>query len=234
MWCVASAAQRRQAPPSPQHANSPHPSQTLSCPLQNIYNIYGDCTLGSTIDTGRIDRATGLRVYSKAPVAMREGGPVACIDETIAKYLGRADVATALHVVPTQHWSVCGSNSSFDYHRTEADERLDVYPTIYNAGVRVLIYNGEADACVPWIDNSNWVSSMNFTVAKPWTSWESLGQNAGYITAYTTPSGSDFGFATVKGAGVSLEQSAAAQNPAHTAHTLTSNPNHSLPTTPRH
>ena len=138
---------------------------------------------------------------------MREGGPVACIDETIATYLGRADVATALHVVPTLHWSVCGSNSSFNYHRTELDERMDVYPTIYGAGVRVLIYNGEADACVPWLDNANWVSSMNFSVSKPWTSWESLDQNAGYITAYTTPSGSDFGFATVKGAGVSFEQS---------------------------
>lgn len=112
----------------------------------NTYNIYGDCTLGSTIDKGVIDKVSGKRVYTKAPVVMREGGPIACIDETIAKYLTREDVATALNVIPTLNWAVCGSNSSFDYTRTEADERFDVYPDIYNALIDVLIYNGEGDA----------------------------------------------------------------------------------------
>ena len=112
----------------------------------NIYNIYGDCTLGSTIDKGVIDKVSGKRVYTKAPVVMREGGPIACIDETIAKYLSREDVASALNVIPTLHWAVCGSNSSFDYTRTEADERFDVYHDIYNGKIDVLVYNGEADA----------------------------------------------------------------------------------------
>lgn len=173
----------------------------------NIYNIYGDCVYGNQRrDEGRVEKATGLRVYSKAPVPMREGGPIACIDETIQKYLGRPDVAAALHVNGNLHWAVCGSNSSFDYTRTEKDERVDVYPDIWKAGVRVLIYNGEADACVPYLDNEAWVRSLNFTVAKPWTSWESLEQNAGYVTQYTSPSGSDFDFATVKGAGHMVSQ----------------------------
>ena len=96
----------------------------------------------------RVDKATGQRMYSKAPVPIKSGGPSECIDETIAKYIGRADVAAALNVVPFNHWQVCGSNSSFNYIRTELDERVDVYPTIWGAKVRVLIYNGEADACV--------------------------------------------------------------------------------------
>jgi hypothetical protein len=49
-------------------------------------------------------------------------------------------VAAALHVIPTLHFAVCGSNSSFAYTRTEDDERVDVYPTIWGAGVRVLVY----------------------------------------------------------------------------------------------
>ena len=103
----------------------------------NIYDIYGDCVYGAT--GGRKD-ASGNAVYSKAPVPMRAGssGPVECIDETIAKYIGRADVATALNVIPGLHWAVCGSNSSFNYQRTERDERVDVYPTIWKAGVYVL------------------------------------------------------------------------------------------------
>ena len=111
----------------------------------NVYDIYGDCVDGARVDPGRIDKATGRRVFSKVPVEMKSGGPIACIDETIAKYLGRADVAAALHVNPNLNFAVCGSNSSFDYTRTEMDERLDVYPDIWKAGVRVLIYNGEAD-----------------------------------------------------------------------------------------
>lgn len=90
---------------------------------------------------------------------------------------------------------------SFNYQRTERDERVDVYPTIWKANVRVLVYNGEADACVPFLDNEMWTRSLNFSVAKPWTSWESVGQVGGYVVQYTSPAGGHFDFATVKGAG---------------------------------
>jgi hypothetical protein len=103
----------------------------------------------------KIDAATGLPVYTKAPVRRSLAGPVECIDETIAVYIGSPPVAAALHVYPNLNWAVCGSNSSFNYVRTEADERIDVYPTIVAGGVRVMIYNGEADACVPYIDNES-------------------------------------------------------------------------------
>lgn len=140
-------------------------------------------------------------MYSRAPVPVKSGGPIECIDERIAGWVGSAAVAEALHVISIPHWAVCGSNASFSFSRTEKDERYDVYPDIWKAGVRVLIYNGEADACVPWIDNEWWVRSMNFSVAKPWTAWESNSQVAGYITQYQTPAGKEFNFATVKGAG---------------------------------
>lgn len=45
-------------------------------------------------------------------------------------------------------------SSSFNYDRTMADERVAIYPSIVAAGVRVLVYNGDADACVPLIDNA--------------------------------------------------------------------------------
>ncbi len=153
----------------------------------------------------RVD-SSGRRVYTRAPVPVSSGGPNECIDETIAQYIGSASVAAALHVIPFPHWAVCGSNSSFNYHRTEKDERVDVYPTIWGAKVRVLIYNGEADACVPWLDNEMWTRSLNFSVASSWASWASEGQVAGYVVDYTAPSGSPFSFATVKGAGHMVPQ----------------------------
>lgn len=118
----------------------------------NIYDIYAPCLDGST-SNGRIDENTGKLVYKRAPVPIRGTGPIECIDETIATYIGAPTTAAALHVNPNLNWAVCGSNNSFSYDRTEVDERLDVYPTIVAAGVRVIIYNGEADACVPYLDN---------------------------------------------------------------------------------
>ena len=49
---------------------------------------------------------------------------------------------------------MCDSNSSFGYRRDYADERTVIYPTlIEQAKIDVLIYNGEADLCVPYTDN---------------------------------------------------------------------------------
>lgn len=90
----------------------------------NIYNIVGPCIDGSA--PGRVEASTGKRVYKRAPVPVREGGPIECIDETIAQYIGTPTFAAAFHVNPNLHWAVCGSNASFDYTRTEVDERVDV------------------------------------------------------------------------------------------------------------
>ena len=90
----------------------------------NIYNIVGACIDGAA--PGRVEASTGKRVYKRAPVPVREGGPIECIDETIAQYIGTPTFAAAFHVNPNLHWAVCGSNASFDYTRTEVDERVDV------------------------------------------------------------------------------------------------------------
>jgi len=160
----------------------------------NIYDVYAPCINGPS--------TSGSKFHSRAPVLVKEGGPIECIDETISVYLNSAPVRAALHVAPV-NFAVCGSNSSFQYDRTEKDERIDVYPVlIEQAKINVLIFNGEADACVPWLDNYHWTASMNYTVATPWTSWEDVnGQVAGYFTGYSTPGGNNFAFATVKGSG---------------------------------
>lgn len=167
----------------------------------NIYDIYGPCITGEAPgeEPGRIERSTGRRVYKRAPVPVRAGGPIECIDESIQAYINTPTFAAAFHVNPNLNWAVCGSNSSFDYTRTEVDERVDVYPVIVQAGVRVIIYNGEADACVPYLDNEAWTESLGYPVTSPWHSWLTPdGQVAGYATVYGAQ---NFQFVTVKGAG---------------------------------
>ena len=44
--------------------------------------------------------------------------------------------------------------------------------------MRVLIYNGDWDACVPYTDNEAWTENMGYPATAPWHSW-----------AYTSPAG---------------------------------------------
>lgn len=58
------------------------------------------------------------------------------------------------------------------------------------AGLSVLVYNGDADACVPATDNEWWTASMNYSVAQPWHAWlASDGTLGGYVTEYAPPRG---------------------------------------------
>ena len=45
---------------------------------------------------------------------------------------------------------------------------LRSYPLLLNASLRVLVYNGDWDACVPYTDGEAWTSSMGFPVKRQW------------------------------------------------------------------
>lgn len=76
--------------------------------------------------------------------------------------------------------------------------------------LRVLIYNGDADACVPYKGNEEWITSLvkagDLTEAvgwKPWfnDAWPDM--PAGYVTSYNVTGAptKDFSFLTIRLAG---------------------------------
>jgi hypothetical protein len=70
---------------------------------------------------------------------------------TLEAWGNQASVKAALHVSPEIDWAVCSNNNSFGYSPDIADERTTIYPTLtQKAGIQVLVYNGEADLCVPY------------------------------------------------------------------------------------
>eukprot|EP00756_Hemistasia_phaeocysticola_P038021 Hpha_TRINITY_DN16733_c1_g2::TRINITY_DN16733_c1_g2_i16::g.80358::m.80358 len=81
-----------------------------------------------------------------------------------------------------------------------------LYPTLVKK-LRVLIYNGEADACVPYIGNEQWTTDLAATGVvtekeawRPWFATESV--PAGYVTSYSVAnSTTDFSFVTIRLAG---------------------------------
>jgi hypothetical protein len=37
--------------------------------------------------------------------------------------------------------------------------------------IKVLIYNGQGDACVPWNNNEEWTVAVGLNPVKPWHAW---------------------------------------------------------------
>eukprot|EP01138_Halocafeteria_seosinensis_P001884 gb/GECG01001930.1/.p1 GENE.gb/GECG01001930.1/~~gb/GECG01001930.1/.p1 ORF type:complete len:189 (+),score=15.67 gb/GECG01001930.1/:1-567(+) len=125
-------------------------------------------------------------------------GPVGCINGgPSSAYLNQVSVRSAIHVPSesvTGEWATC--SSKIFYSRTQSDEPKTIYPDLIK-NYRVLIFNGDADSCVPFVDNEEWTSNMNIPMKSKWRPWYVNQQVAGYVTEYEQ----EFTFLTVKGAG---------------------------------
>eukprot|EP01127_Copromyxa_protea_P017384 TRINITY_DN5291_c0_g1_i1.p1 TRINITY_DN5291_c0_g1~~TRINITY_DN5291_c0_g1_i1.p1 ORF type:complete len:458 (-),score=98.78 TRINITY_DN5291_c0_g1_i1:35-1324(-) len=158
----------------------------------NIYNIYGDCIDGSP------QHVLG-KTASKIPRPENYGGPDWCIDSVAASaYFNRPDVMAAIHVKkPPFVWSVCANQLTYNQSRPNLPR--DTYPAL-NEFVRVVVYNGDWDACVPYTDAEAWTTGMNYPVISEWQPWyfpSPEKQVGGYATVYKSTY--NFTFITVKG-----------------------------------
>lgn len=134
-------------------------------------------------------------------------GPAGCIDSYAATtYLTNPEVQKAIHVHALDYcWAVCNQAKGFRYSSTQSNLPRDVYPTLISR-LRVLIFNGDWDACVPYTDNQLWTESMGFDTIKPWHPWaytddKNTTQIGGYSVKYNVSSlglGS-FEFRTIRG-----------------------------------
>jgi len=189
----------------------------------NMYNIYGDCANGDSCSNFENVLTNNPRPLHKAPLGARYTpfGPQACIDSrSTSAYLNRADVMAAIHVRdPGFCWTVCGTARGWSYQSTRGNLPRDTYPALVD-NYRVLIFNGDWDACVPFTDNEAWTENMGYEVKNPWHLWTYTStageenQVAGYATTYVTGSSnpvSSFTFATVRGGRHEVPESAPAQ-----------------------
>jgi len=174
-----------------------------------MYNVYGDCV--SSYETAK-DGSRPLKAPHQSlffPPENRVGGPDACIDNFAATtYFSRPDVQKAIHVRnPGFEWGVCTDAPGWSYSSTRPNLPRDTYPAL-NLNYRVVIFNGDWDACVPYTDNEAWTENMGYQVASPWHAWiytsesGAADQVAGYAVKYNVPNaatGAGFSFITVRG-----------------------------------
>lgn len=179
----------------------------------NIYNIYDNCPLDGG-DESEFDRTKRLRA-ELLPGATPRRALAATGDPSFtggyqwscggmsatSKWLLTADVQSALHLgKPDQ--------SQFGY-TTSGPASITLYPFLIPR-LRVLIYNGDADACVPYKGNEEWITDMEkqgvLNEKDAWRPWFADKKSndappAGYVTTFTSKSAFDFSFATIRLAG---------------------------------
>jgi len=177
----------------------------------DVYNIYDNCPNTKTFLQHVGKDATWLRSLlmsnlhnsSKTHEALKEmnGGYDWDCGGSVDSWILSSAVREALHLDTVQPGA-----SDFDY-TCSGPASITLWPELAKK-IRVLIYNGDADACVPYIGNEDWVLGLEdqgvLTETSAWTPWYHSNKvtPAGYSTSYTAPgSNLDFTFKTIRLAG---------------------------------
>eukprot|EP00030_Apusomonadida_sp_AF-17_P004382 a509486_194.p2 GENE.a509486_194~~a509486_194.p2 ORF type:complete len:472 (-),score=233.33 a509486_194:21-1409(-) len=163
----------------------------------NIYDVYAQCIIGG-METDEARKHTRSKVakelWDPKGIFDSVGGPLECIDGIAAAgYMNNASVKAALHVNPDIEWTIC---TGLNYTTTFASV-LPLYEVLI-PNIRVMIYNGNVDACVPANGNEEWTASMGYEVETQWAQWKVNKQLAGYVTRYNM---NGFQYVSVLGAG---------------------------------
>jgi len=180
----------------------------------DIYDVYNNCpALDQWLShTGKTTRwlRNFLRRNLHNPEARHQLAAMAPAGYTwtcgqfaaLPAYLLRPDVRKALHM------PIEGGGSSFAYDSL-GPASVTLYPDLLQAGLRVLIYNGDADSCVPYVGNEAWTAGMaEIGVAEvkrkwhPWYMKPNASRPSGAATTYNVPGNKhEFAFVTIRLAG---------------------------------
>lgn len=121
-----------------------------------------------------------------------------CNDEPMIKYFNQEEVKKNLHVNLTKGWNMC-SKKVYEGYLSQDKASIWAYRTLFENGIRILIFNGDTDMVCSLNGNLEWIESLNLDVIEPWRQWRAYGDEnniAGYIIKYK-----ELTFCTIKGAG---------------------------------
>lgn len=204
-------------PVSPACANATAALRPMFVGL-NPYNMYALCEGPPSLDGGCLTTHALGDAAARAPLAQRHAHVqvtgvsiaqtvVPCINVTApVQYFTRDDVRAALHVSPraTQPWDVCSVLVNYTQY---AYSVRDIYSSLLNSTtLRVLVYSGDADTCVPYLGTEACMDSLGYAAPVSYRQWhynDSTGaaQVAGYVRQYDTGFASQLAYVTVKGTG---------------------------------
>jgi hypothetical protein len=136
----------------------------------DVYDLYNTCSdpaspppplrapVGNRTAIARLRAHAAANPAARARLSASASAPLDpnCFGSgpTIESWANQAAVKQALHVAPAIDFALCSGNFTFNYNSDMPDERVVIYPTLLTkANITVVIFNGEADLCVPFTDN---------------------------------------------------------------------------------
>ncbi|CAH8355686.1 unnamed protein product [Eruca vesicaria subsp. sativa] len=113
-------------------------------------------------------------------------------------YFNLQEVQEALHVPPglaPSKWDTCSDVVS-EHWNDSPSSVLDIYHELIDAGLRIWVFSGDADAVVPVTSTRYSIDALNLSTFSPYGPWYIDGQVGGWTQQYD-----GLNFVTVRGAG---------------------------------
>jgi hypothetical protein len=161
----------------------------------NPYNVVGSCNGKPSLNGGCFTSAAAANVEDLGQTF------VPCVDVTPSvTYFHQDSVRAALHVSSSAlPWDVCSAVVKYvQYAPTVAPIYEQLSPQM-----RVLVYSGDVDSCVPFVGTQSQVDLLGFPVipGKGWESWMVASQIAGFCRTYDVGPKGALAWCSVRGAG---------------------------------
>ncbi|KAK7305699.1 hypothetical protein VNO77_43609 [Canavalia gladiata] len=105
-------------------------------------------------------------------------------------------VRSALHIRKGSigQWYRCSMDIPYE---RDIPNSYDFHVNLSRKGYRSLIYSGDHDMVVPFLETQTWIRWLNYSIVDDWRQWRTNDQVAGYTRTYSNR----MTFATVKGGG---------------------------------
>jgi len=170
----------------------------------NIYGIYDDCYgLGPIKNSfnmwNRMENYMELKRKSAHVKEVREDVP--CINAKRATdWINQDSVRSAVNAVSVskKKWEIC--TGQINYSRI-TKSTIAIHRELINGGIRIFIYSGDVDMCVPNTGSELWTRELKLPIVAEWRPWKVNFQVAGYVREYK-----GLTYATIKGSGHTVPQ----------------------------
>jgi len=100
--------------------------------------------------------------------------------------------------VSQQKWEIC--TGRINYSRI-TKSTIPIHKELLTGGIRILIYSGDVDMCVPNTGSETWTRELKLPIVNDWRPWKVNYQVAGYVREYK-----GLTYATIKGSGHTVPQ----------------------------